>query len=400
MEEQKYYFKISPENIKGDIVTVSYTGNTEYILTEDPCCLITAITENTITGITGVYSGMTNILSGGTNGQSLLTGLTIPILLTEVATDIGYYSVFDGAVLQKDVITNFLFSATTGTSMFCPTQSLCPYTYFFYNTSDLEFKKFLSVSTYTVDWGDGSPIQTITSPIVYTHTYPIVNQQYTITLTANSPWGISIVTKTVTVPYIDVQITNPNGTATFTPAGGSWANTSFSYDYIFTGDSNTNINDFYSYNYTTVPFLISGYTQSTINDLSVYGPKYALLGGNFKVGIQVTGTSQTVGTVWGPDPTNTYTAYTINNINYYDYNDGTTIYFLYSSGFTQNDLILSAITKNEALINVIDQPEVQTDIYVERGKNSALERVERLGEVDNVGDLQKYGYGFFNVEKQ
>ena len=58
------------------------------------------------------------------------------------------------------------------------------------------------------------------------------------------------------------------------------------------------------------------------------------------------------------------------------------------------------ITKNEALLNVIDQPEVQTDIYVERGKNSALEYVERLGEVDNVGDLEKYGYGFFNVEKQ
>jgi hypothetical protein len=29
-----------------------------------------------------------------------------------------------------------------------------------------------------------------------------------------------------------------------------------------------------------------------------------------------------------------------------------------------------------------------------------LEFVERLGEVDNVGDLEKYGYGFFNVEKQ
>jgi hypothetical protein len=28
-----------------------------------------------------------------------------------------------------------------------------------------------------------------------------------------------------------------------------------------------------------------------------------------------------------------------------------------------------------------------------------LESVMRLGEVDNVGDLEKYGYGFFNVEK-
>jgi hypothetical protein len=31
---------------------------------------------------------------------------------------------------------------------------------------------------------------------------------------------------------------------------------------------------------------------------------------------------------------------------------------------------------------------------------SALEYIERLGEVDNVGDLTKYGYGFFSVEKQ
>jgi hypothetical protein len=31
---------------------------------------------------------------------------------------------------------------------------------------------------------------------------------------------------------------------------------------------------------------------------------------------------------------------------------------------------------------------------------SALEYIERLGEVDNVGDLTKYGYNFFKVEKQ
>jgi hypothetical protein len=390
MEEQKYYFKVSPENVKRDIVTVTYVGNTEYSYSADPCCSITSVTSTTLTGFTGVYSGMSQILSGGTNGQSLLTGLTIPILLTEVATDIGYYSVFDGAILQKEVITNFLFSATTGN----------PYTFFFFNTSDTEFKKFLSVSTYTVDWGDGSQIQNVTSPIQYNHVYPVVNQTYTITLKATSPWGISIVKKTVTVPFTNVPIFNPNGTAFFTPAGGSWANTSFNYDYIYTGDSNTNVNDYISSNYTTVPFVITGFTQSNVNDLVVYGPKYALYGGKFKVGIQVTGTSQSVGTYWGPDPTNTYTAYTINDILYYDYNDGTTVYVVESSGFTQNDLILSAITKNEALLNVIDQPEIQTDVYVERGKNSALEYVERLGEVDNVGDLEKYGYGFFKVEKQ
>jgi hypothetical protein len=60
---------------------------------------------------------------------------------------------------------------------------------------------------------------------------------------------------------------------------------------------------------------------------------------------------------------------------------------------------LTAITKNEALINVIDQLEVVTNVFIERGKNSPLENVMRLGEVDNVGDLGKYGYKYFIIEK-
>ena len=389
MEEQKYYFKISPENIYGDLRLVQYTGGTDVYDTTDPCCPILT-GETSVTGVDniGVYTGMTYVLSGGTNGDSLLTGLTISLLFTETAVDMGYYSVFDGAVLQKDVINNFLFSGTTGS----------PYTYSFYNTSDTEFIKFLSLVKYVVDWGDGSPKVTLTSTSPISHNYPTSNSEYHITMTATSPWGISKITKTITTPFDDVIISNPNGTATFTPAGGNWTGTSFNYDYIFSGDSNTDINDFFSYNYTTIPFLISGYTESTMNDLSQYGPKGNLYGGKYKIGIQVTGTTGSVGTVWGPDPNGLYTAYTINQIDYFDYEDFT-LFMVYSSGFTQNDLIMTGLTKNEALINVIDQPEVQTNVFIERGKNSALEYIERIGEVDNVGDLEKYGYGFFNVKK-
>lgn len=390
MEEQKYYFTVSPENIIGDLLTVNWTGGTDIAYNVDPCCPITGITETTATGTVGVYTGMTYVLSGGTNGESLLTGLTIPIMITQTAVDIGYYSVFDGAIIQKDVITNFLFSATTGS----------PYTYYFYNTSDVELKKFLEVTTFKVDWGDLTTIETITGVAPLSHNYPLGNNQYVITMTATSPWGISTISKTITVPFTNVPILDPSGNATFTPAGGSWASTQFNYNYIYPYDEGMDINDYYSYNYVPVPFIVSGYTQSSINDLAQYGPKYTLINGKFKVGVQVTGTSNSVGTYWGPDPTNTYVSYTIDGIDYYDYEDGTTLYILPSSGFTPDDLILSAITKNEGLLNVIDQPEVQTDVFIERGKNSALERVQRLGEVDNVGDLIKYGYGFFNVEKQ
>jgi hypothetical protein len=387
MEEQKYYFKVSPENIKGDLLTVKYTGDSDTFYTIDPCCLITGETIEYVTGTTGVYTGMTHVLSGNTGGTSFLTGLTIPILFTQTAVDIGYYSTFDGAILQKDVIQNFLFSGSTFT----------PTTYSLYNTSDLEFKKFLKLVTYSVDWGDGT-VESISGTTPVTHTYPLINGTYTIVMTANSPWGISTVSKTITIPFTNVPIFNPQGTATFTPAGGSWSGTPINYNYIFSGDSNTNINDFISSNYISVPFIVSGYTESTVNDLIQYGPKYLLYGGKFKLGIPVTGTSGNVGIYWGPDPTNTYTAYTISNIDYYDYSDGTTLYITESSGLTENDIILSALTKNESYLNIIDQPEVQTNVYVDRGKLSVLEYIERLGEVDNLGDLTKYGYGFFKVK--
>ena len=394
MDDRYYSIRISPEVINGDLFLASYdAGTSQFNLSGDPCCDITTTTTTSqYTGYTRVYSGMSQIVSGGTSGNSLLTGLTIPILLTETTIDIGYYSVFDGMVIQKETMTNFLFSATT----------FSPYTYYFYNTSESEFKKYLSFATYQIDWGDGSPLELVpyTAPNYYAHTYAS-NGNYTITMSGMSPWGYNVVKKDVTVPFTNIIATNPNGTAYFTPAGGNWTGTSFMYDYLFTGDSNCDVYDQSSYNYTTVPFLITGYTNSTMNDLTQYGSKYnpGLFGGKYKIGIQVTGTSGNVGTFFGPSIDNLYTASTINDINYYDYNDGTTVFTVYSSGMTPDMMVCSAITKNEVLLNVIDEAEIQSNIFIERGKNSALERLERLGEVDNVGDLEKYGYKFFNVIK-
>jgi len=386
MEDRIYYIKISPEVILNDIFPAIWSGGT--IIPDeniDICCdLTTTTTTGRITGITYVYSSMTEIVSGGTNGTSLLTGLTVPIFLTENTVDVGYYSVFDGMVTQQDTMTNFLFSATTGS----------PYTYYFYNTSDVEFKKYLTFSNYQIDWGDNTPIQVVgtTAPNYYSHTYAYPGE-FTITMSGMSPWGCNVIKKDVSTPFSAVTISNPNGTAYFYPSGGNWSATPISYNYLFTGDSNCDIYDQSSYNYTTVPFIITGYTTSSVNDLEQYGKV------RFKLGIQVTGSSGSIGTYWGPDTGNTYTAYTINQMDYFDYFDGTTIFAVYSSGFTPDMLVCSAITKNEVLLNVIDEAEVQSNVFIERGKNSGLERIQRLGEVDNVGDLEKYGYGFFSVIK-
>jgi hypothetical protein len=67
-----YRIKISPESISSMVKVFNYDGNS-----------------------VGVYTGMTSVLTGGTNGASTLTGLTIPILLTQDNIDMGYYSEFD-----------------------------------------------------------------------------------------------------------------------------------------------------------------------------------------------------------------------------------------------------------------------------------------------------------------
>jgi hypothetical protein len=276
-----------------------------------------------------------------------------------------------------------------------------PHNCYFYNTSDTEFKKYLEFSTYTIDWGDGY-VEPVTSTLPLSHFYPqTTDVNYTITMSGMSPWGVNIIKKTVRPPFTGTTTLNKQGTAHFKPAGGNWSNTLLSYDYIFSGDSSCDAttDDIWLFNtgnvppFTgqSIPFLITGYTISSLNDLKQYGSV------KFKPGIQVTGNTGMIGTYSGTSLDGLYTAYTINDVDYYDWSDGTTIFAVKSSGLTSNMVVCEPIVKNELLLGIIDEAEVQSNIFIERGKNSALERVERLGEVDNVGDLVKYGYKFFNV---
>ena len=90
MEQQYYKFRISPENIKGDLIYVPFTGETDITTYIDPCCSTTAQTINTLTGTTGYYLPMNLVLSGGTNGSSLLECLSINLFFQQTAIDIGF----------------------------------------------------------------------------------------------------------------------------------------------------------------------------------------------------------------------------------------------------------------------------------------------------------------------
>ena len=358
------YYKIiiSPETIQGDLSKVDYKGQE-----------------------VGVYSAMTQVVTGGTNGDSILTGLTIPILFRESINDVGYFSPFDGALVQQNVVTNFLFSATTDN----------PYTYYVYNTSD-EYQKFLELSSYVVDWGDGTPVQKIESyaPNNVSHTYATVNSGYTITLKQTNPWGLVEVSKDIKTPYQNVVNFNPQGTVYFTSNVGNWSATPINYNFIFSGDANNTVSAQTSNNYTTIPFIVSGLTKSRLTELAQYGyPPYP------PPGAVVIKNGEVFGVIDKIEP-DSYTAYTIQNISFYDFQDGITIFSQGSSGLTEDNIVAVPIVKEEVLLNVVDQPQIQTNVFVERGKNSAYEKIQRLGEVDNLGDLLNYGYGFFNVEKK
>lgn len=360
--------------------------------------LKSAIVQEQVSGKTvSAWTGLTYLLSGGTNGNSVLTGLTIPVFFKQTYKDIGYYSGFDGAILQKDINNNFIYSATTGS----------PYNLYVYNTSE----ELSQQVTYRIDWGDGSPIETFTKkyPSFIEHTYSSLTdgrpKKYAVSLSGTAAWGTTITVKNITVPYKEVVFDNPEGEYFFVMNTGAWSATPISYKWIFTGDSFNSVEAQQTSNYRTVPYFVTGFTQSRLTQLKQYGPY------PYVVGAPVYQKGNLAGwvTSLGPD----YTGYTYENILYYDFPQGYTLFVTgyinpnqpdkiipIVSGLTEYNITPVPIVKEEILIGMVNATEVQSDVFVDRGKLSATESYLRLGEIDNLGDLTKYGYGYFKIIKQ
>jgi hypothetical protein len=359
MEEIKYSFIISPERLKGDIFQKNFNGF-EF----------------------GSYSAMTKVLTSGPNGDSLLTGLTVPILFTQTYNDIGYYDEFEGFIAQQDTINNFIISGNTTN----------PYQITLLNSAGFQLNNFLAVSNYNIDWGDGSSGSTLNvRSNIRTHNYQTTPAVYQIKMTQNNIWGTTTIIKDVFLPHTGVTVDNVLGNVTFTQQGGNWSGIPIDYNYIFTGDSNNNVSNHVSSNYTTIPFIVSGFTNSRLNLLRRWGPNQYTIGYIQKIGPNNVGYLEQI--------TDEFTSYTINNISYFDFPNNSTIFFVNSSGFTSDNLVASALTKNETLLDFVMDPEIQSDVVIERGKYSAQEGLQRLGEIDNIGDLVNYGYGFFKINE-
>jgi hypothetical protein len=313
---------------------------------------------------------------------SQLIDLSVPILFKQDYEDLGYYSPFDGLISQLSEEVNFVFTANTEN----------PFDVLIYNTS-ISGKTYLQNSTFIVNWGDGTPIENVEvvvpESLIHTYTDIGITTGYTITFTGYTSIGSYVVKKNITLPYSLAPITNPFGTVEFQPGNFSWASTPTSQNFIATYDSENTVADQVSSNFVSVPFIVSGFTESRLEELKIYGPNPYITNLTINLADGTTGiiTSQT------PE----YTAYTINDQSYLDFSAGTSVFVAQSYGLTENTLTATSITKLEYLMNVIDQPIIQSNVFIERGKISGMENFRRIGEINNTGSLSTYGYKFFDV---
>ena len=67
---------------------------------------------------------------------------------------------------------------------------------------------------------------------------------------------------------------------------------------------------------------------------------------------------------------------------------------------TPIELCMEPLTKEEVLINICQPTEIQSDVFIERGKQSVLSPNQRLGEVKTIGGLEDYGYGYYNIKNE
>ena len=333
---------------------------------------------------------------------NLYTGFTgheyvIPIYLEADADEMGVMSSFDGNIEQVEQLINFTYKVS-GSHVTI------------YSTVNPDKLRKIVDQDFTIDWGDGtSGSLNVNSGVLYSnfptssHTYPTVTGNttgsYTLTLSLDSPWNKEKITKNITIST-GVTIDNVLGTCTgFTLPGNIYYTGSNYQNYLNDLDYTNNTGS------TIIKYMAIG--NSKIGELKKYGET------TVSSLMYVTDTYIPVGATTG----SAYTGYTLEpsaivsgslvvsgiptgSLWYMDFADGYTMITGATSNFTREDVINNVITRNEHFLGFIDDPTVYSDIFVERGRQGVMEVNLRLGEIDNMSELDIYGNGFFKVKKQ
>lgn len=164
---------------------------------------------------------------------------------------------------------------------------------------------------------------------------------------------------------------------------------------IITGQTESRAQDSTSYDQNN-PFLLNFDTNSQI---------YLDFQENTIQGVdRVTHLSNPLTYVFGADKNdlNIGTVTQKSGLVFQDFNGNTsaTTFSFSAQGWNMTNISLSAITKEEYLFGVTSQPEVQSDLFIDRGITAVLERHLKLSEITNVDELQRYGRGYYTLTVQ
>ncbi len=342
---------------------------------------------NNVTGSLPTGSYMWNGSSWTGLTGSLNLSYTLPIYLEADADEMGVMVSFDGNVEQVEQLINFTYKQSGSVVTV-------------YNTVNPNKLRKIVDQTYTINWGDGfTSGLTVNSGVLYSnfpnsgHTYSTTGS-YTLSLSLDSPWSKEKINKNITVPNTGSVVTNPLGTFTgFTLPGNIYYTGSDYQNYLNDLDYTNNTGS------TIIKYMAIG--GSKIGELKRYGET------------TLNSSMYTTGMFSG----SAYTGYTLEpsaivsgslvvsgiptgSLWYMDFADGYTMITGATSNFTREDVINNVITRNEHFLGFIDDPTVYSDIFVERGRQGVMEVNLRLGEIDNMSELDVYGNGFFKVKKQ
>jgi len=308
----------------------------------------------------------------------------IPIVLEANADEMGVMSSFDGNMEQVEQLVNFTYKQSGSVVTV-------------YNTVNPDKLRKIVDQKYTIKWGDTtSGSLDVNGGVLYSnfptasHTYSATGS-YTLNLSLDSPWSKEKINKNITVPNTGSVVENVLGT--FSGFTIPYTNITGSLDYIneskfssFTGSAilkymaigGSKIGELKKYGQTTVSS--SMYTTGMFSGSAYTG--YTLETGSIISGSLVVSGIPT-GSLW-----------------YMDFADGYTMITGATSNFTKEEVINNVITRNEHFLGFIDDPSVYSDIFVERGRQGVMESNLRLGEIDNMSELEVYGNGYFKVRKQ
>ncbi len=291
---------------------------------------------------------------------------TLPIFLGAQVDELGVMVGFDGEVEQVEQLCNFTYKISGNTVTV-------------YNTTNTNILNRVIDATFQINWGDSttSSINILGSSV---KTYGTSGTK-TVSITMNSPWGVQTLSRKIKVPGV-IGTPASLGSLTFT------------------------------FPYTDYGVGVSGFTATPTGATKTF----VALGKSRIIEKKLYGANNYSGTTVSSDTIGTYTGYTIEDLQYRDYSNGMTYiigvlpsHFVKSiSGYTSANITQFSteyitnkmLTRNEHFLGFVSDIQIFSDIFVERGRMGVSEFNLRLTEIDNVGELEIYGNGFYNVKKQ